>query len=118
MFEVKIRVALFCPALAGVKRTATVQEAPGASVCVPQPSVTSGEDIAASGPPKLGPAVKVRLAVPVLVMVTDCAALGVPTVWLPKLSEAEFREANGAVGAAATPLPVRLTRCGLPEAFV
>ncbi len=54
-------------------------------------------------------------AVPLLVSVTACAALVLPTCWLPKLRLVGERVTAGAVGA--TPVPVRLTLCGLPAAL-
>ncbi len=55
------------------------------------------------------------VAVPLLVSVTACAALVVPTCWLLKVSVVLERVTAGAV--AATPVPVRLTLCGLPAAL-
>jgi hypothetical protein len=52
--------------------------------------------------------VKVRVAVPELVTVTDCAALVVPTAWLAKV-----REVGERVTAAAVAVPDKLTVCGL-----
>ena len=52
---------------------------------------------------------------PELVSVTFCAALGVFTVWLPKLRLAVDKVTAGAF--AAVPVPVRLTVCGLPLAL-
>ncbi len=56
----------------------------------------------------------VKVTEPVLVSVTVCAALVVPTVWLAKVSEVTERLA---VVVGAVPVPVRLTVCGLPEAL-
>ena len=56
----------------------------------------------------------VKVAEPVLVSVTVCAALVVPTVWLVKVSDVTERLA---VVVGAVPVPVRLTVCGLPEAL-
>ncbi len=56
----------------------------------------------------------VKVAEPVLVSVTVCAALVVPTVWLAKASEVAERLA---VVAGAVPVPVRVTDCGLSEAL-
>src|SRR5437870_2660263 len=50
-------------------------------------------------------------AVPLLVRVTDCAALLVPTSWLAKARE--VGEGLTARGLAALPVPVRITVCGL-----
>ncbi len=57
----------------------------------------------------------VSVAVPLLVSVTACAALVLPTCWLPKLRLVLERVTAGAAGA--TPVPVRLTLCGLPAAL-
>ncbi len=57
----------------------------------------------------------VSVAVPLLVSVTVCAALVVPTCWLLKVRLVLERVTAGAVGA--TPVPVRLTLCGLPAAL-
>ena len=57
----------------------------------------------------------VRVAVPLLVSVTACAALVVPTTWLPKLRLVVERVAAGPVVVA--PVPLRLTVCGLPAAL-
>src|ERR1700746_969502 len=50
-------------------------------------------------------------APPLLVRVTDCAALLVPTCWLAKLRLVVERLTAGAFDAV--PVPVRLTVCGL-----
>ncbi len=50
-------------------------------------------------------------AVPLLVRVTDCAALLVPTSWLAKVRLVGERLTAGAL--AAVPVPVRFTVCGL-----
>src|SRR5271169_3413011 len=59
--------------------------------------------------------VRVSVAVPELVSVTFCAALGVFTVWLAKLRLAVDKVTAGAF--AAVPVPVKLTVCGLPLAL-
>jgi hypothetical protein len=53
-----------------------------------------------------------KAAFPVLLRVTPSAALVVPTFWLPNV-----RLAGERLIAAATPVPVRLTVCGLPAAL-
>src|SRR5437879_11049277 len=50
-------------------------------------------------------------ALPVLLSVTDCAALVVFSSWLPKL---KFVADKLTMGAGAAPVPVRLMVCGLP----
>src|SRR5437763_1975739 len=59
----------------------------------------------------------VKVAVPVFFSVTTCAALAVPTVWLPKLKEVGERLTAGVPVPDDTPLPLRLTFCGLPVAL-
>ncbi len=54
----------------------------------------------------------VSVAVPLLVSVTVCAALVVPTCWLLKV-----RVLLDNVTAGAIPVPLRLTLCGLPAAL-
>ncbi len=49
-----------------------------------------------------------NVALPVLVSVTDCAALVVPTAWL-----GNKRLAGERLTAGAVPVPLRLTVCGL-----
>jgi hypothetical protein len=55
---------------------------------------------------------KVKVAFPVLLRVTVCAALDVPTFWLLKV---RLVAETAAMGARA--VPVRLTVCGLPAAL-
>src|SRR5574337_64510 len=54
-------------------------------------------------------------ALPVLVSVTDCAALVVFTVWLANVRPAADRLTAGA--GTAVPVPVRVNECGLPAAL-
>ena len=56
--------------------------------------------------------VMLKAALPVLLRVTACAVLVVPTDWLPKARLVGERLATGAV-----PVPERLTVCGLPLAL-
>jgi hypothetical protein len=58
-------------------------------------------------------AVMFRLALPVFLTVTACAALVVLTVWLVKATAAGVTVATG----AAAPVPVRVNVCGLPAAL-
>ena len=51
-------------------------------------------------------------AFPVLLRVTLCATLVVPTFWLPNV-----RLVGETLVPAAAPVPVRLTVCGLPAAL-
>src|SRR5437899_2408587 len=55
--------------------------------------------------------VTLSAALPVLLSVTDCAALVVFSSWLPKL---KFVADKLTMGAGAAPVPVRLMVCGLP----
>jgi hypothetical protein len=54
------------------------------------------------------------VAFPLFVSFTVSAVLEVPTLWFPKL---KLVGAKVVPGAAATPLPERLTVCGLPDAL-
>jgi len=56
----------------------------------------------------------VRVPVPVLLRVTGCDALAVPTAWLAK---ARVLGETPATGAGTKPVPVRLICCGLPVAL-
>src|SRR5437899_13012122 len=55
--------------------------------------------------------VTLSAALPVLLSVTDCAALVVFSSWLPKL---KFVADKLTMGAGAAHVPVRLMVCGLP----
>lgn len=57
-----------------------------------------------------------RLAVPLLVSTTDCAALVEPTVSEPNVKLLADNVAAGAVGAV--PVPESETLCGLPAALL
>ncbi len=54
-------------------------------------------------------------AFPVLLNVTACGALLVPTTWAPKVRLVGDTFAMGA--GAGAPVPVKLTLCGLPAAL-
>jgi hypothetical protein len=56
--------------------------------------------------------VTVRAAVPVLVSVTVCGLLGVPTGWLENVTEDVLK-----LAIAVTPLPASWSVCGLPAAL-
>ncbi len=58
----------------------------------------------------------VSAALPLLVSVTLCAGLVVPTAWLPKLRLVDDRLTAGAE-LVLVPLPDRPTDCGLPLAL-
>jgi hypothetical protein len=53
-----------------------------------------------------------RVALPVLLKVTGCTPLVVPSVWLPKIRLVAVR-----LTALPLPVPVRITVCGLPAAL-
>jgi hypothetical protein len=63
--------------------------------------------------------VMLKAALPVLLRVTVCAALVIPTGWLPKPRLVGKRLTTGAVPVEAVdvPVPERLTVCGLPLAL-
>jgi hypothetical protein len=104
--SVMLRVPVRVPEAVGLKVTLMLQLAPAATE-LPQLSVSAKSPLAEI-------LVIVKLTVPVLVSVTVCAALVVPTVWLANVNE-EAERLTVVVGAV--PVPVRLTVCGLPEAL-
>src|SRR5438128_2680724 len=93
------------PAAAGVKVTLIAQLAPAATV-FPQVLVWAKSPFAVT-------LVRLSAVPPVLVSATACAALVVPTVWLPKLR----LDGDKLTTAGVFPTPVRLTLCGLPLAL-
>jgi hypothetical protein len=106
--SVTVRLADRAPEFAGAKETLTVQE-------LPAPSEVGQAFVWEKSPGlvPVNPMVLIASApVPLFVSVTDCAALVVPVVWLPKVRLDGLSETEGAV-----PLPERLTVCGLPEAL-
>lgn len=103
--SVIVTVPLKVPAVGGVKVTEIVQFFPAATL-VPQVLVSPKFVLAAM-------LVMVRVALPVLVSVTVCAALVVPTLTLLKVKLAGKSWTAGAV----VPMPVRLTVWGLPGAL-
>src|SRR5439155_59393 len=102
MVTVPVRV----PVVVGVKLTLIVQLAPAATAVpqVPSPSI-------ATESPLIVMLLIVSVAFPVLVSVTDCVALVVPTAWLAKVNEAGERLATGPVDVEP-PVPVRVAVCG------
>ncbi len=58
--------------------------------------------------------VMLSAALPVLLSVTICAALIVPTPWLAKVRLVADKLT---IGAGAVPVPVKVTVCGLPVAL-
>lgn len=59
--------------------------------------------------------VMVKAALPVLVSVTDCDALVVPTTWLANVKLVAVKDTTGA--GTAAPVPERVIACGLPAAL-
>lgn len=98
--SVTVNVPVRDPLATGLKVTVTVQLAPAARE-VPQAS-----DCEKS--PLVEKPVRVNAAVPVLVRITSCAVLLVPTFWLAKL-----RLAGDNFAAGAVPVPVSPTVCSL-----
>ena len=98
------------PAAVGVNVTATVQVAVAATGFEVEQVVP---DVAMAKGPVTPTAVKVRLALPVLVSVTVCAALLVPDNWAAKVSEAGDKLTTG---PAPVPVPVTAMNCGSPGA--
>ena len=85
------------PAAVGVNFTVTVHDAP-AAIDEPQVFVCEKSPVAAT--PET-----VAAAVPVLVTVTACVALVVPTVWLPNVSD------DGLAVSVAEPPPPDVANC-------
>jgi hypothetical protein len=108
-----LTLALFVPVEVGVNVTLTVQVAPAASVA---PQVVVRANWLASVPVRVialaPPPVKTRSAVPVLLMVTDCAVLVTVVRWLPKLRLVGLTPMIGVV-----PVPLNATLFGLPAAL-
>jgi hypothetical protein len=100
--SVRVKAADAGLVVVGLNWMFTVQEAPGASGPV---QLLHLENNPASGP--VNAPMNFKVEVPLLVMVTCCAALAVFTGWLPKLSEVVER-----VTAGAMPVPDRVTDCG------
>jgi hypothetical protein len=102
--SVMLTEAVRAPVAAGVNVTLIVQ-LPLAATELPQVLVTAKSPGSVPVVPTL---VIVKLAFPVLVRVTDCAALVVPRFWLVKV-----RVAGERLTAGPLPVPVRATVCGL-----
>jgi hypothetical protein len=111
--SVTVRDALRLPLAAGVKTTVMVQEALAASVLGDRGQVVVSLKSPAFAPVGCGMLVIVKLALPVLVRVTDCEGLATPTVWLPKVRLVAERPTLGPL-----PVPVRLTLCVLPATLL
>src|SRR5207302_9688674 len=101
------------PGAAGVKLTLIVQLAPGATEPAPLGQVLpAAKAKSAACAPVMVMLVRFSGAPPLLVRVTVCAALVVPTRCLPKALLVAESVAVGGV----TPVPVSDTDCGLPAA--
>lgn len=96
--SVRVRVPVRVPVAVGVNFALIVQLRPAATELpqVPNPAK-------AKSPVKL--ALKVRVVLPELASVMNCAALLVPTVWLPKVNETGERLAVGVALAVAANAP-------------
>ena len=108
-----LTLALRVPVVVGVKVTLMLQEAPAVSVLGLMGQVLVWAKSPALVPPRLIVEI-VRSALPLLVRVTVCAALVVPTFWLPKLRLLGLRLT---AGAGVTPVPLSVTDCGLSPAL-
>ena len=97
-------MALAAPVVVGMKKTWKVLVPPGATVG--GVGKEGGEKRKTLSPVRIKP-LSVRSAVPVLVMVTVCAALVVPTSTLPKLRLVGVTPIPG-----ATPVPAKATVTG------
>src|SRR5207253_11341330 len=106
-------VAVQAPVAAGVKLTLIVQLAPGATEPAPVGQVLpAAKAKSAACAPVMVMLVRFSGAPPLLVSVTFCAALVVPTRCLPKALLVAESVAVGGV----TPVPVSDIDCGLPAA--
>src|SRR2546428_801959 len=109
--SVMVSVAVRALAAVGVKVRLRTQLAPAASVA---PLMQVVPEASAKSPALAPPSTAVAMlggAVPLLVRVTVCPALVVPTRWLPSARHVAER-----VTAGAVPVPVSDTVCGLPAA--
>src|SRR6266581_5927541 len=111
--SVKIRLALRAPVVPGVTVMVIVQELPAARVLVLAGQVLVCAKSAAFVPVS-AMLLMLKDVVPLLVSVTVCAVLSIPTFWLPKFTLVGFRLT---AGAAITPVPLRATAWGLPAAL-
>src|SRR5256712_441769 len=111
--SVMFTAAARAPGPAGVKLTLIVQLAPGATELAPVGQVLpAAKAKSAACAPVMVMLVRLRGAPPLLVSVTFCAALVVPTRCLPDVLLVAESVAVGGV----TPVPVSDTDCGLPAA--
>src|SRR6202035_3196470 len=107
------KLALRLPAAVGEKVALTLQLAPTAIVFGLSGQVVPGVKSAGLVPPTVTLLI-VSGALPLLVTVTDCDPLLVPTAWLPKARLLALRLTPG---TAAAPVPFSATACGLPAAL-
>src|SRR3989454_65631 len=111
--SVMFTAAARAPGPAGVKLTLIVQLAPGATELAPVGQVLpAAKAKSAACAPVMVMLVRLRGAPPLLVSVTFCAALVVPTRCSPNVLLVAESVAVGGV----TPVPVSDTDCGLPAA--
>ena len=107
--SVKLSEALRLPVTDGVNVTLTVQVLLGVIVAPVQVSALLAKSLAFV--PLIVTVEMVRLALPVLVSVTVCDGLVVPTGSDGKTGDADK------LTAGAVPVPIKLTTCGLPLAL-
>src|SRR5207245_6589845 len=111
--SVMFTVAARTPVAAGVKLTLIVQLAPGATEPAPLGQVLpAAKAKSAACAPVMVMLVRFSGAPPLLVRVTVCAALVVPTRCLPKV----LLVSESVAGGGVAPVPVSDTDCGLPAA--
>src|SRR5438132_286578 len=111
--SVMFTVAARAPGAAGVKLTLIMQLAPGATELAPVGQVLpAAKAKSAACAPVMVMLVRFSGAPPLLVSVTFCAALVVPTRCLPKA----LLVAESVVGGGDARVPVRERDCGLPAA--
>jgi hypothetical protein len=103
--SVMVMLAARLPVAVGLKVTLMEQFAPAATLA-PHVFVCEKSPLFV---PVMAMLEIVNVAVPVLVSVTICTALLMPTIWLPKLMLLP-----PSVTMGATPVPVSVTVCGLP----
>jgi hypothetical protein len=96
VLSVRVSVPVRVPAAVGVNFTLIVQLAPGATVLPQVPTPANPKS-----PVKL--ALNVRVVLPVLVIVVNCAPLLVPTTCVPKVNEVAEKLTVVAVTALARP---------------
>lgn len=103
--SVMVKVPRAPPPAVGVKVTLTVHSPPAATA--------DAQVLVSANGPETATLLTVNEAVPLLVIVTTCAALVVLTAWLVKVRVVGERLTAG----SARPVPVSSTTCGLPDAL-